>query len=330
MALDGKNLEKIMSKVISAFAMVFNERVFMLSVTHLETLGACFRVDLNIYAIPVEIAVFPCYHKTMKLGFVGLGNMGSGMVKNLLSNNFEVLGFDIDGSKLDELKSSGLQVSSVAEIAKDSEVVVLCLPNPDVSRGVISELLAENNTVTTIIETSTLTPEIVKELANMLDAKGKRFLSAPMIGGKNDAANGTIEFLVEGSSEVFENNKTPFEAMGKSRFMGNIPSATLAKLSFNLSRYANLAVGVETHRLLEKYNANIPAIYDFMSEQSLDNFGQVWREDLQEMMTTNVPFKPSQVPKKDLALLAEMAELQGLDNELIQAIKTTYLSMEQQ
>jgi hypothetical protein len=49
-----------------------------------------------------------------------------------------------------------------------------------------------------------------------------------------------------------------------------------------------------------KYNANIPAIYDFMSEQSLDNFGQVWPEDLKEMMTTNVPFKPSQVPKKDL------------------------------
>ena len=65
-----------------------------------------------------------------------------------------------------------------------------------------------------------------------------------------------------------------------------------------------------------------------MSEQSLDNFGQVWKEDLQEMMTTNVPFKPSQVPKKDLALLADMAKQQGLDDGVIQAIRNTYLSME--
>jgi 3-hydroxyisobutyrate dehydrogenase-like beta-hydroxyacid dehydrogenase len=149
-----------------------------------------------------------------------------------------------------------------------------------------------------------------------------------MIGGKNHAANGEIEFLVEGTNEVFEDNKAVFETMGTTRFMGDIPSATLAKLTFNLSRYANLAVGVETYRLLEKYKANISAIYDFMSEQSLDNFGQVWREDLKEMMTSNVPFKPSQVPKKDLALLAEMAKSQGLDEGVIEAIRNTYLSME--
>lgn len=297
--------------------------------THLETLGACSGVKLSICAIPVEIGVFPCYYIVMKLGFIGLGNMGNGMAKNILTKGYGVVGFDIENDKLVEFEGSGLGIAaSVSDIAKSCEVVVLCLPNPETSRRVIEELLAENNGISTIIETSTLTPEIVKEFAAMIEAKGKQFLSAPMIGGKNHAANGTIEFLVEGSSEVFENNKTMFEAMGKSRFMGNIPSATLAKLSFNLSRYANLAVGVETHRLLEKYNANISAIYDFMSEQSLDNFGQVWKEDLQEMMTTNVSFIPSQVPKKDLALLADMAEQQGLDDGVIQAIRNTYLSME--
>lgn len=266
----------------------------------------------------------------MKIGFVGLGNMGSGMAKNLLAKDFSVVGFDVDSVKITDLESSGLQVAAnVADIAKDCEVVILCLPNPDASRSVIFEqLLAENSSLSTIIETSTLTPEIVTEFASMIEAKGKQFLSSPMIGGKNHAANGTIEFLIEGSNKVLEDNKEAFVAMGRTRFMGDIPSATLAKLTFNLSRYANLAVGVETHRLLEKYKANIPAIYDFMSEQSLDNFGQVWREDLKEMMTTNVPFKPSQVPKKDLALLAEMAKSSDLDSELIEAIRKTYLTME--
>jgi 3-hydroxyisobutyrate dehydrogenase-like beta-hydroxyacid dehydrogenase len=267
----------------------------------------------------------------MKIGFIGLGNMGRGMVKNLLAKGFDVIGFDVDSDKQTELASSGLQkASSITDITNDCEIVILCLPNPDTSRSVIFEqLLLESSNVSTIIETSTLTPEIVAEFASSIEAKGKQFLSAPMIGGKNHAVNGTIDFLVEGSSKIFEDNQSIFEAMGnKARFMGDIPSATLAKLTFNLSRYANLAVGVETHRLLEKYNANIPAIYDFMSEQSLDNFGQVWREDLKEMMTANVPFKPSQVPKKDLALLTEMAKSQGLDKTLIQAIRNTYSSME--
>lgn len=253
------------------------------------------------------------------------------MAKNILSKSFEVVGFDIEGNKLVELEGLGLErATSLANIANGCELVILCLPNPDTSRKVIKELLAENNSISTIIETSTLTPEIVNEFATMIVANGKQFLSAPMIGGKNHATNGSVEFLVEGSTSVFEDYKEVFGAMGTSRFMGDIPSATLAKLTFNLSRYANLAVGVETHRVLEKYKANIPAIYDFMSEQSLDNFGQVWREDLKEMMTTNVPFKPSQVPKKDLTLLADMAKEKGLDSELIRAIKATYLSMEQQ
>jgi len=277
----------------------------------------------------VEIAIYPCYYVTMKIGFVGLGNMGNGMAKNILAKGFGVTGYDIEKDKLVELDDSGLEMAiSISDIAYSSEVVLLCLPNPDTSRKVIEELLAENNSTSTIIETSTLTPEIVKEFAEMIERKGKRFLSSPMVGGKNHAANGTIEFLIEGSTAVFEDHKEVFAAMGTTRFMGAIPSATLAKLTFNLSRYANLAVGVEIHRLLEKYNANIPAIYDFMSEQSLDNFGQVWKEDLQEMMITNVPFKPSQVPKKDLALLADMAKQQGLDDSVIQAIRNTYLSME--
>jgi 3-hydroxyisobutyrate dehydrogenase len=266
----------------------------------------------------------------MKIGFVGLGNMGSGMAKNVLSNDFNLIGYDTDDEKLSSLEQQGIQkANSVTDIANVSEVVILCLPNPDVSRKVIEELLAENNNITTIIETSTLTPELAKEFASLFESKGKQFLSSPMIGGKNHAASGTIEFLVEGSNEVFEENKEVFETMGRTRFMGDIPSATLAKLTFNLARYANLAVGVEAHRLLSKYGANISAVYDFMSEQSLDNFGQVWKEDLQEMMTENIAFMPSQVPKKDLALLSEMAKSKELDNDLVEAIRNTYLTMEQ-
>lgn len=267
--------------------------------------------------------------KNKAIGFLGLGNMGSGMAKNLLAKGFNVVGFDTDKDKQSALESLGLKSANVDDIAKDCELIILCLPTPDTSRKVIFEqLLIEGNAVALIIETSTLTPEVVTEFADNLADKNKQFLSAPMIGGKNHAVDGKIEFLVEGTQEQFEDNVEILGAMGNPRFMGKIPSATLAKLAFNLSRYANLAVGVETHRLLKEYHANIPAVYDFMSEQSLDNFGQVWKEDLKDMMGGGAPFKPSQVPKKDLALLVEMAKNHGLNNELIKAIRNTYLSMD--
>jgi 3-hydroxyisobutyrate dehydrogenase-like beta-hydroxyacid dehydrogenase len=267
----------------------------------------------------------------MNIGFIGLGSMGSGMAQNLVSHGFKVIGFDVDQNRLDT-SMSFQAAQNTEEMAKICEVVIICLPNPETSRKVIFDQLTSNDSsLQTIIETSTLTPEIVTEFSQKLQEKGFQFLSAPMIGGKNHAAEGTVEFLIEGSEEVFSEYKALFEAMGKSsRFMGAIPSATLAKLSFNLSRYANLAVGVETDRLLSAYEANKPAIHEFMSEQSQDNFGQVWAEDLEEMMKSNVAYQPSQVPKKDLALLMQMAKEKGLDRELISAIRNTYLKMEEE
>lgn len=254
--------------------------------------------------------------------------MGSGMATNLAKAEYDLLVFDTDHEKLGSTKFE--VATSPKEIAKKCQTVILCLPNPEVSRTVIfDQLLAEGSSVATIIETSTLTPEIVKEFSDQLNAKDVRFLSAPMVGGKNQAAQGTIEFLVEGSAKDFEDSRQLFDAMGsKVRYMGEAPSATLAKLTFNLCRYANLAVATEAYRLLKQYGANTTAIHEFMSEQSLDNFGQVWAEDMKDTMTKDVPFKPSQVPQKDLSLLIEMAETLNIDRTLIEAIRRTYSSMQ--
>lgn len=265
------------------------------------------------------------------IGFIGLGNMGSGMAKNLLANGYFVRGFDVDGVRLESLQSSAfIPAKNTDNIIFDCEIVILCLPNPDVSREVIFEkLLNSGSKINTIIETSTLTPEVVTEFSKSLESKGVAFLSAPMIGGKNHAEKGTTKFLIEGSRDTYDKLLHLFKAMGSQEaYVGYVPSATLAKIAFNISRYANLAVGVETHRLLKKYDADIPAIYEFMREESLDNFGQVWCEDLEEMMKHDIPFKPSSVPAKDLSLFSEMANLNSLDSGLIDAVRNSYLSME--
>ncbi len=265
------------------------------------------------------------------IGFIGLGNMGAGMARNLVSSGCSVIGFDLDYEKHNALVADGYKkAENINEITNNCEKVILCLPHPDATQHVIFDgLLVKDTFVKTIIETSTLTPEIVVDLSEKLAAMNTKFLSAPMIGGKNSAINKTIQFLVEGEPSLYDETLYLFKAMGKqAAYVGRAPSATLAKLAFNLSRYANLAAGIEIYRLLQAYGANKEAIYTFMSEQSLDNFGQVWKEDLKDTMTEDTPFKPSQVPRKDLELLAKMADEHNLSKDLIKAIRNTYLSME--
>ena len=149
-----------------------------------------------------------------------------------------------------------------------------------------------------------------------------------MVGGKNHALSGTIEFLVEGTEALYKESMNIFTVMGEPHYMGDIPSATLAKLTFNLCRYANLAIAIEAYRILKQYGANTVPIHEFMSKQSLDNFGQVWGEDMKEMMTQNIDYKPSPVPKKDLTLLSNMAKTHGIDDGIINAIKEIYIALE--
>lgn len=65
-----------------------------------------------------------------------------------------------------------------------------------------------------------------------------------------------------------------------------------------------------------------------MSEQSLDNFGQVWREDMKAMFTDDTPFKPNLIPAKDLELFSQITQNHGLNSDLIDQIRNTYQSMD--
>ena len=95
---------------------------------------------------------------TTKIGFIGIGNMGYGMVKNLITHGFGVLAFDIDQEKLESVIKLGAEkATSIEELADSAETIVLALPHPDISKETISKL--SYGKVKTIIETSTLTPE---------------------------------------------------------------------------------------------------------------------------------------------------------------------------
>ena len=131
--------------------------------------------------------------------------MGYGMASNLIKAKHDVISFDLDNAKLDALVQIGAEkINEIKELPNLVEIVMLCLPHPDISKDVIfNHLLALKGKLKIIIDTSTLTPEDTQEIHDNLAKQNIKFLCSPMLGGKNAAQNKKIHFLVEGDKDTF-------------------------------------------------------------------------------------------------------------------------------
>lgn len=154
-----------------------------------------------------------------KIGFIGLGIMGRGMAHNLLKAGFELTVWNRTASKMEPLVEAGAQAGqNPADVAARSDVTVICVSDtPDVE----AVLTAENGVIagakpgSLVIDCSTISPIVTKDLAKMLAEREVAMLDAPISGGSEGAAQGTLSIMVGGEAEDFERALPVFEAMGK-------------------------------------------------------------------------------------------------------------------
>jgi 3-hydroxyisobutyrate dehydrogenase len=154
-----------------------------------------------------------------KVGFIGLGIMGQGMARNLLKANFPLTVWNRTTSKTNALAAAGAQVAgSPADVATQCEVIVICVSDtPDVEAvmhgesGVLAGLKAGN----IVIDCSTISPIVTRELSELVAQKGATMLDAPVSGGSEGAAQGTLSIMVGGEADTFAQALPVLEAMGK-------------------------------------------------------------------------------------------------------------------
>jgi 3-hydroxyisobutyrate dehydrogenase len=158
----------------------------------------------------------------MKIGFIGLGNMGLPMALNLLKAGHHVIGFDLVKSQLEVFARAGGMIAEDANTtAKDAEVVITMLP---ASRHVEdlylgnAGLLANANAKTLLIDCSTISPKVAQTVATEAKAKGFAMIDAPVSGGTAGAQAGTLTFMVGGDASAVECARPLLEKMGKNIF----------------------------------------------------------------------------------------------------------------
>ncbi|MDO8955923.1 MAG: NAD(P)-dependent oxidoreductase [Deltaproteobacteria bacterium] len=173
------------------------------------------------------------------IGFIGLGNMGMGMAKNILQTGFPLVAYDIQEEPLKKIKALGAQLGeNPKEVAQKASVSIIAVLNyAQVEQVVLGErgLCEGVSSGDLVIIASTIAPAEVKALARTLEKQGVKVLDAPISGGKEGAEAGTLTIMVGGEKAEFERCRNIFEAMGKNiYYLGALGSGLSLKLVNNL------------------------------------------------------------------------------------------------
>lgn len=207
-----------------------------------------------------------------KLGFVGLGNMGSPMCRHLLDRGYEVSVNDADAGAVERFRGASARVEpSLFGLARSSDAVLLSLPNSDAVEEVVfgdgglAEGLAAGSVV---IDTSSSRPSSTRQVARRLAQRYIHMLDAPVSGGVLRAKEGSLAVMVGGEREVFESYREILEVFGEKVFyVGESGAGHLTKVINNLMSAATLATaaeavllgvraGLDAERVVEVVNAS--------------------------------------------------------------------------
>jgi 3-hydroxyisobutyrate dehydrogenase len=154
------------------------------------------------------------------VGFVGLGIMGQGMARNLLKAEFDLTVWNRTDSKADALVSEGAaRASSPEDLAGQCDVIIICVSDtPDVEAVLFDEggVFDGARAGSLVVDCSTISPIKTQQFAEKLGEKGVQMLDAPISGGSEGAALGTLSIMVGGEPEQVERAMPYLEAMGKS------------------------------------------------------------------------------------------------------------------
>ncbi len=263
----------------------------------------------------------------MKIGFIGLGNMGGPMAANLLKAGHEVTGFDVAKPTLDALaKAGGKPVTAAAAAVAQAEIVVTMLPaGPHVRQVYAGEggVLAAVKPGALLIDSSTIDVETARTVAKAAAERGFDMLDAPVSGGVGGAAAGTLTFMVGGSEAGFARALPALQAMGKTIVhAGPSGNGQAAKICNNMILGISMIAVSEGFALAERLGLDWQRLFDISSKSS----GQCWSMTNYCPAPGPVPAAPSNrdyqagftadMMLKDLKLAQQAAQASGATTPL--------------
>jgi 3-hydroxyisobutyrate dehydrogenase-like beta-hydroxyacid dehydrogenase len=257
----------------------------------------------------------------LKLGYIGLGNMGTPMAKRLVEWPGGVIVFDVRAEAMTPLAEVGASLAeSVADVAAADIISVTVLNDAQV-RDVVGELAANAKPGTVIAIHSTISPDTAVELAEQLLPQGIHIVDAPVSGGGGAAEKGELAVMVGADREVYERIKPAFKRWASLVIHAGEPGAgTRMKLARNMLTFTSYAAACEAMKLAEAAGLNLQALGRVVRHSDAQSGGPgaiMVREDMTQLGPDHWLFDAFThtrgLGEKDLSLALAMGEAVDVD-----------------
>ena len=269
----------------------------------------------------------------MKIGVIGLGNMGGPMAANLAAAGHRVTGFDLAAPMPEGVEKA----DSAAAAATGAEVVITMLPNGAILRSVADEVIPAMTAGAVLCDCSTVDVDSARAVAEQAEAAGLGALDAPVSGGVGGAQGGTLTFMVGGGAEAFATVEPLFAIMGqKAVHCGPAGAGQAAKICNNMILGATMIATCEAFALADKLGLDRQKMFDVVSTSS----GQSWSMNTYCPAPGVGPTSPAdndytpgfaaELMLKDLRLSQQAAETADADTPMGQLAARLYESFVEQ
>ena len=256
----------------------------------------------------------------MKIGFVGLGNVGGKLASSLIRNKFDLTVRDVDKNLTNSFKELGAKVSnSSRELAEQVDLIITCLPSPKICADVME---GDNGIINGIskgkiwLEMSTTDESEIKRIGEKILAKNATPLDGPVSGGCHRAATGNIAIFVGGDRFAFEKILPVLTIMGKKILhTGELGTATILKVITNYLASVHLLALGEAWTIAKKTNLDLNKTFKGIAISSGNSFVHETESQVILNGSYNINFTMDLV-LKDTSLFNELAKRLGVSFEI--------------
>lgn len=265
------------------------------------------------------------------IGFIGTGVMGEPMCRNLAAKSgARVVAYDANPEPLGRLASAGVEaLPGVAQVAQAAEVIFLCLPGAPQVREVClggQGLAASARRGQTVVDMSTSTPALAREIARRLAEKGARFADAPVARTREAAQSGTLSIMVGGDRAVVEAIRPFLACMGSDiTHCGGVGAGEVVKLINNMIVCQNVIVAAGALALGERCGIDGKLLLETLAKGSADSF-VLRNHAVKSLLPKTYPERAFSVEYmlKDLGYALDMAREAGLKLESAELAQSLY------
>ena len=253
----------------------------------------------------------------MKIGYIGLGNMGAPMVTNLVKAGGDVVVYDLNRARTEKVAACGAAVADSGEdVAAQADILFTSLPQPHHVAAAVPSLINAMRPDSVWVDLTTNDRDLLKTLAAQANDKGVAVVEAPVTGAVDGARLGKLTFFVGGDDNVAIARVRPyFKIMGQVVNCGALGSGNLVKLITNQIWFVNAAAIGEALALGKKGGVELPVLWEALKNSVGDTF--VVRHDVPSIFAGH--YDPSfslDLCCKDLRLLKEAGEQTGVQMEM--------------